>query len=80
MDPGLSLSKRREFHHRVRRRKSFVRNAIYDERPEPENRTPGVNWFVCSFRRKKTSSPKGTLIETMRADFRAFRMTQLIDE
>jgi len=50
--PAWSLLKRREVHPGVRRRKSFCEEAIYDERPEPENRTPGVNLWVSAFAEK----------------------------
>jgi hypothetical protein len=35
------------------------------KRPAADLSTPGVNWSVVSFRRKETSSPKGTLIVTI---------------
>ncbi|MCA9219699.1 MAG: hypothetical protein KDA71_05190, partial [Planctomycetales bacterium] len=49
------------------RRKPLPELAKNAKRPTADLSTPGVNWSVVSFRRKETSSPKGTLFETILA-------------
>ena len=52
---------------RMKKRRALSRSAFH------------VNQWVAIVRSRLKGSPEGTLFETMRADFRAFRSTQPVD-